>query len=147
MPLWAHAAHCLLTGHMHMDEMVALAILAAMATGEYQTAGVVAFFLLLSMLIESRTALGARAAIEGLMRLTPTKARRSVVPWPSAETWLWSGRITTEVLALFSMTGPAPRTSTGSKRVTGLSRLHSSPPTLKRATGLASPSRPTATWS
>jgi Cd2+/Zn2+-exporting ATPase len=47
-----------------------------MATGEYQTAGVVAFFLLLSILIETRTALGARAAIEGIVRLTPTKARR-----------------------------------------------------------------------
>ncbi len=76
VPLWWHALKALLTGHLHMDELVALAILAAMAKGEYQTAGVVAFFLLLSILIESRTALGARAAIEGLMRLTPTKARR-----------------------------------------------------------------------
>jgi len=76
IPLWAHAFKCLLSGHMHMDELVAVAILAAFAIGEYQTAGVVAFFLLLSNLIESRTALGARAAIAGLMRLTPTKARR-----------------------------------------------------------------------
>jgi Zn2+/Cd2+-exporting ATPase len=76
VPLWSHAAKALFTGHMHMDELVALAILAAMAKGEYQTAGVVAFFLLLSNLIESRTALGARAAIEGIIRLTPTKARR-----------------------------------------------------------------------
>ncbi len=76
VPLWVHAFECLLSGHMHMDELVGLAILAAFVTGEYQTAGVVAFFLLLSNLIESRTALGARAAIQGLMRLTPTKARR-----------------------------------------------------------------------
>ncbi len=76
VPLWAHALKGLATGHMHMDELVALAILAAMATGDYQTAGVVAFFLLLSNLIETRTALGARAAIAGLIRLTPTKARR-----------------------------------------------------------------------
>ncbi len=76
IPLWVHAAKCLLTGHMHMDELVALAILAAFAIGDYQTAGVVAFFLLLSNLIETRSALGARAAIEGLMRLTPTRARR-----------------------------------------------------------------------
>lgn len=76
VPLWWHAIKSILTGHMHMDEMVALAILAAMANGDYQTAGVVAFFLLVSILIESRTALGARAAIEGLVRLTPTKARR-----------------------------------------------------------------------
>jgi len=76
IPLWLHAFRCLLSGHMHMDELVAVAILAAFAIGEYQTAGVVAFFLLLSNLIESRTALGARAAIQGLIRLTPTKARR-----------------------------------------------------------------------
>lgn len=76
VPLWWHALATLLTGHLHMDELVALAILAAMASGEYQTAGVVAFFLLISILIETRTALGARAAISGLMRLTPTKARR-----------------------------------------------------------------------
>ncbi len=76
IPLWWHALSSLLSGHLHMDELVALAIFAAAASGEYQTAGVVAFFLLISNLIESRTALGARAAIEGLMRLTPTKARR-----------------------------------------------------------------------
>jgi len=76
VPLWLHAIKALLSGHLHMDELVALAILAAMAKGEYQTAGVVAFFLLISILIETRTALGARAAIEGLIRLTPTKARR-----------------------------------------------------------------------
>ncbi len=75
-PLFVHAAQCLFSGHMHMDELVALAILAAMAIGDFQTAGVVAFFLLLSNLIETRTALGARAAIEGLIRLTPTRARR-----------------------------------------------------------------------
>ncbi len=76
VPLWVHAFECLMAGHMHMDELVALAILAAFAIGDYQTAGVVAFFLLLSNLIESRTALGARAAIQSLMKLTPTKARR-----------------------------------------------------------------------
>ncbi len=75
-PLWWHALKCLWAGQMHMDELVALAILAAMAGGKYQTAGVVAFFLLLSNLIETRSALGARAAIEGLVRLTPTKAHR-----------------------------------------------------------------------
>jgi len=76
VPLWWHAIKTLWTGQLHMDELVALAILAAMVKGEYQTAGVVAFFLLISILIETRTALGARAAIEGLVRLTPTKARR-----------------------------------------------------------------------
>lgn len=76
VPLWWHSLKSLISGNLHMDEIVALAILAAVAGGMYQTAGVVAFFLLLSILIETRTALGARTAIEGLMRLTPTKARR-----------------------------------------------------------------------
>jgi len=75
-PVFWHALMGLLSGHLHMDELVALAILAAMANQDYQTAGVVAFFLLISILIETRTALGARAAIEGIVRLTPTKARR-----------------------------------------------------------------------
>jgi len=78
MPVVIHAAKNLLGGHMHMDELVAVAILAALATGNYQTAGVVAFFLLMANLVESRTALGARASIEGLMRLAPKKAHKLV---------------------------------------------------------------------
>ncbi|MBN1975006.1 MAG: cation-translocating P-type ATPase [Sedimentisphaerales bacterium] len=73
-PIIWHALLCLIYRHSHMDELVALAILAAFVAGEYVTAGVVAFFMLLSELIESRTALGARASIESLIKLTPTKA-------------------------------------------------------------------------
>jgi Cd2+/Zn2+-exporting ATPase len=73
-PIVLHAVKSLIKKQMHMDELVALAILAAFATGQYATAGVVAFFMLLSELIETRTALGARASIESLIRLTPTKA-------------------------------------------------------------------------
>ena len=72
--IW-HAAGNVLRGHLHMDELVALAILAALAMQDYRTAGVIGFFLLLSELIETRTALGARASIEELIRLTPTRAR------------------------------------------------------------------------
>src|SRR4030042_44305 len=36
--------------------------------------GLIGFFMLLSELIEARTALGARASIESLIRLTPTRA-------------------------------------------------------------------------
>ena len=73
-PIIWHAFKCILHRHAHMDELVALAILAAFVAGEYVTAGVVAFFMLLSELIETRTALGARASIESLIKLTPTKA-------------------------------------------------------------------------
>ena len=64
------------TGVLSINELVAIAVLAAFATGEYKTAGVVAFFMLMGEIIETRTAEGARASIEHLIKLTPTKARR-----------------------------------------------------------------------
>ncbi len=73
-PIVLHAIKSIIRKEMHMDELVALAILAAFATGEYTTAGIVAFFMLLSELIETRTALGARASIESLIKLTPITA-------------------------------------------------------------------------
>ncbi len=73
-PIVLHAISSLMHREAHMDELVALAIIAAFATQEYATAGIVAFFMLLSELIETRTALGARASIESLIKLTPTKA-------------------------------------------------------------------------
>ncbi len=76
MPIFISAIKDLMRGHMHMDELVALAVLAAMAQGDFRTAGVVAFFMLVSLMIEARTAQGAHAAIESLIRLTPTTARR-----------------------------------------------------------------------
>ncbi|MBC8373179.1 MAG: cation-translocating P-type ATPase [Planctomycetes bacterium] len=76
LPIIIHAARHLLKGRMHMDELVALAIVAAIAGGNYKSAGAVAFFLLLANLIETRTALGAQASIESLIRLAPTKAHR-----------------------------------------------------------------------
>jgi Cd2+/Zn2+-exporting ATPase len=74
VPIVLHALKSLMRKEMHMDELVALAIIAAFATGKYLEAGVVAGFMLLSELIETRTALGARASIESLIKLTPTKA-------------------------------------------------------------------------
>jgi Cd2+/Zn2+-exporting ATPase len=74
LPVLWHALKCFLTGHSHMDELAALAIIACFATQNYTVAGIVAFFMLLSELVETRTALGARASIESLVRLTPKKA-------------------------------------------------------------------------
>jgi Cd2+/Zn2+-exporting ATPase len=73
-PIVFHAVKSLIKKEAHMDELVALAIVAAFATQNYVTAGVVGFFMLLSELVETRTALGARASIEELIKLTPTKA-------------------------------------------------------------------------
>jgi Cd2+/Zn2+-exporting ATPase len=63
-------------GTLSINELVAIAVLAAFASGDYKTAGVVAFFMLIGEIIETRTAEGARASIESLIKLTPTKARR-----------------------------------------------------------------------
>ncbi len=74
LPIIVHAAKGIIQGHMHMDELVALAIIAAFAIGDYVEAGAVAFIMLVAELLETRTALGARAAIESLIHLTPTTA-------------------------------------------------------------------------
>src|SRR5215468_8663633 len=63
-------------GLLGINELVAIAVMAAFASGDYKTAGVVAFFMLLGEFIETSTAEGARASIESLIKLTPTKARR-----------------------------------------------------------------------
>ncbi len=76
IPIVIHGLKELIHGHAHMDELVALAVVAAISSIDYKAAGVVAFFLLLANLIETRTALGARASIESLLRLSPKKARR-----------------------------------------------------------------------
>ncbi|UCG55837.1 MAG: cation-translocating P-type ATPase [Phycisphaerales bacterium] len=73
-PVVVHAVKGLLRGESHMDELAALAIVAAFATHDYVTAGLIGCLMLLSQLVETRTALGARASIESLIKLTPTKA-------------------------------------------------------------------------
>ena len=75
-PILITAIKDLRHGRLSMNELVAIAVLAAFASGEYKTAGVVAFFMLLGEIIETRTAEGARFSIESLIKLTPTKARR-----------------------------------------------------------------------
>jgi len=74
-PLIWHSFRDLTKGHLNMDELATLGILAALSLGEYRTAGIVAFLLLMSMLVQQRSALGARAAIEQLIRFTPTTAQ------------------------------------------------------------------------
>jgi len=80
-PILKLAVKSVLRGMLTINELVAIAFLAAIASGEsqlggYQTAGIVAFFMLLGEQIETRTASGARASIASLVKMTPTKARR-----------------------------------------------------------------------
>ena len=75
-PIITTAVKDLIRGKVYMNELVALAILAALAAGDFQTAGIIAFFLLITIIIETRTASGAQKSIEELVKLTPNTARK-----------------------------------------------------------------------
>jgi len=75
-PLAVHSLKHIGHGDVPMELLVTLAIGAAISIEKYQEAGVIAFFMVIATLIETRTALGARASIESLIRLTPAKAHR-----------------------------------------------------------------------
>jgi Cd2+/Zn2+-exporting ATPase len=85
-PIVWTAVQDLRRGLLTTNELVALAVLAAFGSAAcgaagfrvdgYQEAGVIAFFMLVGQIIETRTAEGARASIESLIKLTPPKARR-----------------------------------------------------------------------
>ena len=83
-PIVVTAIKDLRVGRLSINELVAIAVLFAFASGAfgnnmsagYKTAGLIAFLMLMGELIESRTAEGARTSIESLIKLTPTKARR-----------------------------------------------------------------------
>src|SRR5262249_46248560 len=57
-PIVVTAVRDLKRGVLSINELVAIAVLAAFASGDYKTAGVVAFFMLLGEIIETRTAEG-----------------------------------------------------------------------------------------
>lgn len=69
--------------NLGLNELVILAVAASIVRAAIvtdgvlalQTAGAVSFFMLVSMLIESQSAVGARASLEELVRLTPGKAQ------------------------------------------------------------------------
>ncbi len=76
LPIVATAVKDLIEGRVYMNELVALAILAAFTGGDFRTAGIIAFFLLITIIIETHTASGAQRSIEALIRLTPHTAHR-----------------------------------------------------------------------
>ncbi|HWY29440.1 MAG TPA: hypothetical protein VNX46_01720, partial [Candidatus Acidoferrum sp.] len=67
-PIVVTAIKDLRVGRLSINELVAIAVLAAFASEDYKTAGVVAFFMLTGELIETRTAEGARDSIESLIK-------------------------------------------------------------------------------
>ncbi len=76
LPIVATAVRDLIEGRVYMNELVALAILAAFTGGDFRTAGIIAFFLLITIIIETHTASGAQRSIEALIRLTPHTAHK-----------------------------------------------------------------------
>jgi len=74
-PLFTAAFKEVRTGRLSSSSLAALAILAALAVGQYITAGLLAFILVLFGQIVRRTASGAEHAIQQLVRLTPDIAR------------------------------------------------------------------------
>ena len=78
LPIISTAIKDLVKGKVYMNELVALALLAAFAGKDFQTAGIIAFFLLITIIIESRTASGAQRSIEGLIKLTPNDAHKLI---------------------------------------------------------------------
>ncbi|MEA2013603.1 MAG: cation-translocating P-type ATPase [Verrucomicrobiota bacterium] len=77
-PIMIAAVKDIIKGEVYMNELVTLAILAAFAQQSYQTAGIIAFFMLITITIEQKTAIGARASIESLIKLTPRLARKII---------------------------------------------------------------------
>jgi len=74
VPIVWNALVDLVHGERKMRELVALALVSCFALQDYQTAGIVAFFMLIAELIERRAAIGAHAALEKLIVLSPKKA-------------------------------------------------------------------------
>ena len=74
IPIFITAFKDLMHGRVHMNELVALSILASMTQGNFASAGIIAFLLLIGIIIESRTASGAQRSIEELIKLTPHTA-------------------------------------------------------------------------
>ena len=74
-PIFLTAIRGVKKGKFYMNELVALALLAGFVSGNYQEVGIIAFFMLLAVVIEEKTASGAKASIKELFKLTPDKAR------------------------------------------------------------------------
>lgn len=60
----------------YMDQFITLAVVACFAIGQYVTGGVVAIILVVGQVLEERTMLGAREALDQLATLAKVRARR-----------------------------------------------------------------------
>ena len=72
-PIMIAAVREMKKGRFYMNGLVALALLAGFAAEKYQEVGIIALFMLVAIAIEEKTAIGAKASIEELIRLTPDR--------------------------------------------------------------------------
>jgi Cd2+/Zn2+-exporting ATPase len=73
-PLVYNALKDLWLNRLEMNELAALSFIVSLGSTQYQTAALIAFFLVGAQLIEFRSQLGARKNLEALLRLAPQKA-------------------------------------------------------------------------
>ena len=76
VPIVAAIWRDLRQARMRMHELVVVAVFASAVQGDFVTSACIALFMLLSIIIEMRTASGAKASLEALARLSPGQARR-----------------------------------------------------------------------
>jgi Zn2+/Cd2+-exporting ATPase len=73
-PIIRGAIAGLIDKKINVDELVSLAILASLVMGEFLSAAVISFVMVLGSLIEEATAATARRQIQSLVEMTPTEA-------------------------------------------------------------------------
>lgn len=61
---------------VHMNELVLIAVAAGASRGDMLTAGMIAFFMLIGLIMETKSASGAKKSLESITRMTRVKARK-----------------------------------------------------------------------
>ena len=74
VPIIWGAARGLIQKKVNVDELVSLAIIASLVAGEYLSAAVVSFVMVLGAQIEAATGESARRAIKALVKISPRDA-------------------------------------------------------------------------
>ena len=85
LPIAVGAVRGLISREVNVDELVTIAIVAAILVGEYWGAALVAFMMLFGKVLEDFTAARAQHALEGLGQLLPATARVKDATAPDGE--------------------------------------------------------------
>jgi Cd2+/Zn2+-exporting ATPase len=78
IPIIIEAVRGLVERQVNVDELLSIAIIACLASGEFLTAAVVSCIMVMGALIEEATAESARRSIQSLIRVSPRQATRIV---------------------------------------------------------------------